>query len=468
MRVWAALGLGLGCVTSCGSPAGGTSPAAPTTPASTAAAAAPTAAPSLPKPRTASAELRRYWAFSKEAFHLYADWAGFSRTELASNLKTPLFDLASIALDAKQQVCLETLYAHAHEVAAAGYWLGLSFEPSALKPVREPCLEALHARPTDGIEGASEAYELGRFDEAWGTVLVVDPSGVVLYGPRAVVEHALRHSPQPWPEALVLAPDQYLVVTTDVRPTEANRYTNQHSPLEGTRGHAHLTTNARELGLSATVALPDEGLAQQVHTSLDEQRRAAADSFGDVPVVRRLIEAFALRREGARLDADFRLVGSPKEQAQALVDAAALGANALRSYVTNAKMAEAAATLADITRRYLEHVNGRGVDRRGLPFAKGRLPAFPAVPAQVPAGVLAQTTPADWSAWQSLPFGIAESQRYQYEIIVSPDGRSATIVARGDLDGDGRLAEFSRRITFDAKLRAFVATDEIAATEPTE
>lgn len=79
--------------------------------------------------------------------------------------------------------------------------------------------------------------------------------------------------------------------------------------------------------------------------------------------------------------------------------------------------------------------------------------AYPAnagpTPALVPAGVALRDPPGSWDdpTWVSLGFGFSTPHRYSFEFESEHRGRRARYraSARGDLDGDGQLSEFSVR-----------------------
>jgi hypothetical protein len=45
-------------------------------------------------------------------------------------------------------------------------------------------------------------------------------------------------------------------------------------------------------------------------------------------------------------------------------------------------------------------------------------------------------------------------QYYQYEVVAAKDGKSAEVIARGDLDGNGKQSRLSLKLTLDAKTGA--------------
>ena len=75
-----------------------------------------------------------------------------------------------------------------------------------------------------------------------------------------------------------------------------------------------------------------------------------------------------------------------------------------------------------------------------------KLASLPAVPKDIPRGMKVQTAPEDWKAWQSIGFAVQGPQYYQYEVVAAPNGKSAEIIARGDLDADGQPSKLVLRV----------------------
>jgi hypothetical protein len=75
--------------------------------------------------------------------------------------------------------------------------------------------------------------------------------------------------------------------------------------------------------------------------------------------------------------------------------------------------------------------------------------SVPRTPRDVPAGAPAQDPPGTWDhpTWVSLGLSFSRPHSYAFEFESERRGRrsSYTAVARGDLDGDGQLSEFSVR-----------------------
>jgi hypothetical protein len=78
------------------------------------------------------------------------------------------------------------------------------------------------------------------------------------------------------------------------------------------------------------------------------------------------------------------------------------------------------------------------------------------------------TTPADWKAWAPIQFEMDAPQFYQYEVRASKDGMSAEILARGDLNGDGKPSTFRVRLKIDPKTHALNISPNIEEQDADE
>ena len=92
---------------------------------------------------------------------------------------------------------------------------------------------------------------------------------------------------------------------------------------------------------------------------------------------------------------------------------------------------------------------------------------MPAVPAAIPRGAKYQSSADDWKAWAPIQFKLEAPQYFQYEIVAAKDGKSADVLARGDLDGDGQSSLYRLRIQLDPKTGQITAQD-LDETEPFE
>jgi len=116
--------------------------------------------------------------------------------------------------------------------------------------------------------------------------------------------------------------------------------------------------------------------------------------------------------------------------------AAIIVPSCLRSIRTS-RTAEATENIARIAQAAVTHLN----DPKQKPLA-----AAPLTPPIVPRGSPASDTPGAWEhpSWQALGFSLDESHWYAYRVEV--EERVVRVVAQGDLDGDGILSTYERRI----------------------
>ena len=79
-----------------------------------------------------------------------------------------------------------------------------------------------------------------------------------------------------------------------------------------------------------------------------------------------------------------------------------------------------------------------------------------------------QSTVADWKQWYPLRFSMTEPQYYQYEIKAAKDRDSVEIVARGDLDGNGKTSEFKVLVKLERASNDLRTSPSIMETDPDE
>jgi hypothetical protein len=116
--------------------------------------------------------------------------------------------------------------------------------------------------------------------------------------------------------------------------------------------------------------------------------------------------------------------------------AAIIVPSCLRSIRTS-RTAEATENIARIAQAAVGYLN----DPTKKPLA-----AAPLTPPIVPRGSAASDTPGAWehATWQAVGFSLDESHWYSYRIEV--EDRVVRVIANGDLDGDGILSTYERRI----------------------
>jgi hypothetical protein len=433
----------------CGGHATPPAASAPPAPATNALAAKDTGAP--------ASELRRYWgAAPKHNFRIYGELGALLHTALFQRLEPGLMHLAGDSLGPKQQACVAAVVAGVKELGVSGgqndgLFL-LSFDPKGLDAARSACVGTLVSPDRVTVAGSDEAYAVDG-----GNVLAVDHH-VVLLGSRELVTAALApHNPGPWPTELTLAPEQRLAAVVDV---------------EGITGHGALFVGPDRFRLQVEGQAPNEAMAQAaeaaIHGSIDQVKDPNAPQGA---ALSRLLEAFSLTRSGKQVSAVFEVRGPAQTQAELLGMAAATGIYGIRRYVTVAKMAEAEArnTVGQIAKDCAAYVSGDSTSLEKPKHAAPRkLISLPPVPAKVPSGMKYQSVVSDWKAWAPIKFSFVEPQYYQYEVVAAKDGRSAEVIARGDLDGDGKQSRFSRKLTVDPKTGSVTLGLDLEEIDPTE
>jgi hypothetical protein len=175
-----------------------------------------------------------------------------------------------------------------------------------------------------------------------------------------------------------------------------------------------------------------------------------------VPITK-LLGALDVQRHGKRFSAAFELREPVVDQARDLGVLIGLSVYGARRYMQEAKTAEARAVMAQIAKSYA--VTLLEPAPAGKPASLKKLVSLPAVPAAVPRGVSYQSSAVDWKAWEPIHFSLSEPQRYQYEVVAAKDGKSAEILGRGDLDGNGKTSLFRLKIALDLKTRELTAVD---------
>jgi hypothetical protein len=149
--------------------------------------------------------------------------------------------------------------------------------------------------------------------------------------------------------------------------------------------------------------------------------------------VARIAGMVTFTREGGAMDLTFNLVEPPLDQAHDLGILAGVAVHGVRAYMRDAKLAEKTSTIDSIAKDYAEW--WRHDD--GTPRARRKLVALPPVPSDVPRNAKYQSGTDDWKAWREIGFAMSDPQYFQYGVEIAKGGKSGSIVARGDLNGDG-------------------------------
>lgn len=398
-------------------------------------AAAPAPAPG-PSSNPPPAALAPYWV-PATAPHTFS-----ARASLGKLARGPLFQAIlptlTPSLPERFTPCLNALVDHADELLIRGAedhgYAVVSFDAAGLGAVRKGCLGTVVPTGTPvTISGAAEAYA-GEDD-----VIAFVPPNLVLFGSKAEVEAALKpgHATEPLPAHFTLKGDELVALRVDVP-----------EPKVGV--DASLASSPEQFSLDARASLPGEEMAQRIEQGFGLFRGQAKErvrAAGGDASVQGLLDSITLERQGSQLHAKLALRGTLEQQAHAIGQLAGITVVATERYLLMSKTAEARNTLVEIVKAYQESLR---VTEVGSPPKKPRkLTSLPPVPASVPRGEAYQSKPEDWKAWAPIHFTRAEPQRYQYEVVAAKDGKSARILARGDLDGDGEVSEYELTIELD-------------------
>lgn len=207
-----------------------------------------------------------------------------------------------------------------------------------------------------------------------------------------------------------------------------------------------LETDARHLSMRASGALdsPVEAAAfvfalTKMRDRLAEMGRAGAG--GKAAILQRIVASLHFAAEGARVHVEIEVNGGAEDQIELALLLPALGL-ATHEHEAPPAPPELVAAKEDVLhieaalRRYMAGKDAKQRWRTRFP------PSAPATPAQVPRKGFYTPTARTWAhpTWKALGFKIERPLAYSYEILTSDDGKTATVAAHGDLDGDGKVS----------------------------
>jgi hypothetical protein len=431
LRLFALLGsLSLTCA--CGS----STPATPTTPKAPAPAVA--AAPAPAKPRVPSPELSRHWPFAdKVELVVYADAKGFRNTELGASLLPSVLGLAADSTEPDELKCMEALLQASDEVlVGANGELGavslLRLDEARRGSALSACRKPLAGSKRAPILGQLETYQSG------SQLIVVTPDCLIAAQYEQGAKAALAERTSAGPIAFAELPeDRYLAYYFAL-------------PEDNVEVRGGLLAASGRFLLDADVTLPSEQMAVVIEQATTTGRsRIFGGSLppGQAEAISHVVDAVSVERQGNRIVGKFELVEDAAAQARDIGIVSALAIHGTRRYITQSRAAEARLGVGRIAKDLGLHLEA---ERDKNPRKKLRFFSLPAVPAAVPSGAKVQTAPADWQAWSKIAFQMTEPQYYQYEVLAAPDGKSAQVIARGDLNGDGKQSEFSLTMRIEA------------------
>ncbi len=202
------------------------------------------------------------------------------------------------------------------------------------------------------------------------------------------------------------------------------------------------TRFAFETDVTATSELAAKALELKAKSSLDEL--AALSKTGPK------LPPISLVRTGDVLHVALTQDGDAKQQLAMLGVLSAVATNGMRRYLMSAKTAEAKNTVGAIARATVAYIERETIDARGKMAPHLCPPNAAPVPKEVPKGNKYASAPQDWNAtWADLRFAMSDPQYYRYRVDTAPNRKKCTVVAEGDLDGNGKLSKFSLTIELD-------------------
>ena len=350
--------------------------------------------------RAPSAEIATYFSVPSATMLVYADMAGLASTQLGGGLLANLGRLA----DAATAKCFSDA-AHATR-------------------------EVVFATTREGSLGAIR-YDTAKLDtkSCFEGALVPVAPGVALFGVPAMVERA-KAGGGSLPATIALGDGEWARVWFDDKPA---------------RGTASLTVTDALFALHAEADLPEEmarDAAKQFERTRATLPMAMKEATSDErETIAKLLRFTTLRQDAGHLAFAIDLREPPVDQARDVGTMAALAIAGVRKYLLESKEAEARSVVPVIARSIV--VDWERETLPPTPRSKRKLQSFPPIPQTVPRGTKYVSSEKEWAPWTPLRFDMyGQPQRYQYEIRAAKDGESAEVIARGDLNGDGKTSSF--------------------------
>lgn len=396
---------------------------------------AETAVANAPRPtgRRPSAEISKHWSLpGRLELSLYVDAEGLNKTPF---VETSLANVLS-ARNGIDPCVRDAVAAMKEGLVGSDGKRGLvvvRFDPGAAMAA---CLEKTAKLAKHEVPGADAAF-LDR-----GKVIAIR-GGLLVMGDEDVVAAALAGKATPPPDDLVLGKDEYIALHFG-------------DPEKKLAGNGSLVVAPERVRFEIAADMPAPLAARF------EKQFAGASTD---PNMRAFADAVSLRRDGGKITFALEVAGTTEEQGRKIAGIAESAIQGVRAYLTAAKQAEARNTISFLAKSLVADWER---DDAKAPRVKRKLVSFPAVPKTVPRGTKVQTSSTDWASWSALHFEMAAPQYYQYEIRAAKDGESADVVARGDLNGDGKTSLFKTTLKIDRKTQTLVIPPKIDEENPDE
>jgi type II secretory pathway pseudopilin PulG len=128
---------------------------------------------------------------------------------------------------------------------------------------------------------------------------------------------------------------------------------------------------------------------------------------------------------------------------------AAVAIPAYVKYTRRSYTVEAAMNLRVMYDGAVSYYVGEHSDSSGAILARQFPPSAPPTPTSIPAGLKHTPVPTEFETpeWMALSFAVRDPYWYQYSFNSSNSGTVGTMLAQGDLDGDGLPSTFMRTCT---------------------
>jgi hypothetical protein len=228
--------------------------------------------------------------------------------------------------------------------------------------------------------------------------------------------------------AVTLGPGEVIAVRANVNEKSIDRV------------DARLTATPSEFSVHGRIDCADETTAKMVVAQKD-MAMDMLDGVAGTPEAKEIVKSISVRQEGKSLVVDMGVKGDAHAQAQYVSTLAAAAIGGFRQYMMASKTAEARSNVGAIAMGLSSYAEQHG-----------KFPASaPAVPKDAPKAQPYQSSPSDWAApsWKAIQFNLDAPQRYSYAFNTAKDGRSTTVVAHGDLNGDGKPSTFELKLDIE-------------------
>jgi hypothetical protein len=404
---------------------------------------------------TSADEMKLRWPLPQNAAGIvYADGAALMKTALMQMLVKNLLTLSVQHLSEREQTCLQGALASIREVAfgkesGTNDFMLLRYDKSASKEDLDACFSDVFPNvTTTKLPGAEAAFE-------FNALTVARDQDFYMLGTRALVESALlkKGTAATWPEAFALHGDQKLVAT--VKGAEIG----VSADLQGS-----VSASNERFAVDVDGQFHDEQSASRAEEQFNLFFKAGPADLGNSAEEKKLAGLLqgqvTYDRTGSKLHGRFELREPIADQIRDLEVFATVSRSAVKAYIARAKSAEARDSLGQIAADYVWWSQQSGK----VP----RLMSLPAVPKTVPKATKFQSNTPDWKPWAAIKFEMTDPQYFQYEVRAAKDGQSAEILARGDLNGDGKTSLFSLSMKVDKQYGHLVVSPNIVETDPTE